>query len=82
MAAAEAYFVGRSELLSWINSTLGLRINKVEEVGVANINQYTTHWEAACGKQQLPEQVLLLCLQHIHYAFPVLLWPCRQQMEP
>jgi hypothetical protein len=32
MAAAEAYFVGRSELLSWINSTLGLRINKVEEV--------------------------------------------------
>jgi hypothetical protein len=34
MAAAEAYFVGRSELLSWINSTLGLRINKVEEVGL------------------------------------------------
>lgn len=27
-----AYFVGRSEILSWINSTLHLNLSKVEEV--------------------------------------------------
>lgn len=27
-----AYFVGRSEILAWINSTLQLHLNKVEEV--------------------------------------------------
>ncbi|XP_034202480.1 H/ACA ribonucleoprotein complex subunit GAR1-like [Prunus dulcis] len=27
-----AYFVGRSEILAWINSTLHLNLNKVEEV--------------------------------------------------
>lgn len=27
-----AYFVGRSEILSWINSTLQLSLSKVEEV--------------------------------------------------
>jgi hypothetical protein len=27
-----AYFVGRNEILSWINSTLSLNLNKVEEV--------------------------------------------------
>jgi hypothetical protein len=36
MATQEAYFVPRSEILAWINSTLALRISKVEEVwGVA-----------------------------------------------
>jgi hypothetical protein len=68
MAAAEAYFVGRSELLSWINSTLGLRINKVEEVGLAAVTLHTIHrcmWEAAA-----PAQVLLSCLQHIQHVLP------------
>lgn len=32
MATSEAYFVPRSEILAWINSTLALRISKVEEV--------------------------------------------------
>lgn len=35
MATQEAYFVSRSELLGWINSTLDLRISKVEEVKAA-----------------------------------------------
>lgn len=29
-----AYFVGRSEILAWINSTLNLSLTKVEEVVV------------------------------------------------
>jgi hypothetical protein len=32
--ASEAYFVGRSELLSWINSTLDMRLGRVEEVSL------------------------------------------------
>lgn len=31
-ATSEAYFVPRSEILAWINSTLALRLTKVEEV--------------------------------------------------
>lgn len=34
MATQEAYFVPRSEILAWINSTLGMRISKVEEVSM------------------------------------------------
>jgi RP/EB family microtubule-associated protein len=29
-----AYFVGRSEIISWINSTLQLNLSKVEEVSI------------------------------------------------
>jgi hypothetical protein len=29
----ETYTVSRGELLSWINSTLDLRLSKIEEVG-------------------------------------------------
>lgn len=29
-----AYFVGRSEILAWINSTLHLNLSKVEEVSI------------------------------------------------
>jgi hypothetical protein len=28
-----AYFVGRNEILAWVNSTLHLALSKVEEVG-------------------------------------------------
>lgn len=31
-----AYFVGRSEILSWINSTLHLNLSKVEEVPIGS----------------------------------------------
>lgn len=30
-----AYFVGRSEILAWINSTLNLSLTKVEEVVIS-----------------------------------------------
>lgn len=34
-----AYFVGRSEILSWINSTLHLNLSKVEEVFISFLSQ-------------------------------------------
>jgi len=36
-----AYFVGRSEILSWINSTLQLNLSKVEEVRISPIQFLT-----------------------------------------
>jgi hypothetical protein len=75
MAAAEAYFVGRSELLTWINSTLGLRINKVEEVRICLIER------RCCIRAAQPSRHAheLLCLQHtMHLSF--LFWLCRLQM--
>lgn len=32
MAMDGTYFVGKTELLNWINSTLGLNLSKVEQV--------------------------------------------------
>ena len=56
MATQEAYFVPRSEILAWINSTLGMRISKVEEVSMC--------WQrpsvAACCCL-LPASTTLLC---------------------
>lgn len=40
MATQEAYFVPRSEILAWINSTLGLRLSKVEEVSSGGVPAY------------------------------------------
>lgn len=31
----KAYFVGRGEILSWVNATLQLSLNKVEEVSLS-----------------------------------------------
>ncbi|KAF8404957.1 hypothetical protein HHK36_009852 [Tetracentron sinense] len=59
-----AYFVGRSEILAWINSTLHLNLSKVEEVFFffllfyfiylkPNPNfKYTRSWKAASGAVQ------------------------------
>ena len=33
-----AYFVGRNEILAWINSTLHLNLSKVEEVRIIQLN--------------------------------------------
>jgi len=38
-----AYFVGRSEILSWINSTLQLSLSKVEEVYL--LIQFCLHFD-------------------------------------
>lgn len=35
-----AYFVGRNEILAWINTTLQLGLSKVEEVSDASSNSF------------------------------------------
>ena len=37
-----AYFVGRSEILAWINSTLQLNLSKVEEVSYSTLHHQTS----------------------------------------
>ncbi len=50
MAASDkTYFVGRSELLGWINTTLGTTITKVEEVSqVPGTERTLAQDEVAC----------------------------------
>jgi len=44
-----AYFVGRNEILAWINTTLQLGLSKVEEVSDACVSCPRSGWGARAG---------------------------------